>query len=55
MAKIQSARVSGVARVSGFPLFSEVILLFFWFSRYTGGTYDNQTWTKIKKKICMFI
>jgi len=45
MAKIQSARVSDVARVFGFPHIFWNCFTLIWFSRW--GTYDNQTWTKI--------
>jgi len=34
---------------SMFHIFSEIVLLFFDFL-VTGGTYDNQTWTKMFRK-----
>jgi len=33
----------------GFHIFSEIVLFFFDFL-VTGGTYDNQTWTKMFRK-----
>jgi len=49
MAKIQSAKVSDVARAFGFPHILRNCYTLFDF-HVTRGTYDNQTWTKMFRK-----
>jgi len=51
MAKMQSVRISDVARASEFPLILWNCFTLFWCSR-AGGTYDNQTLDQdVQKKL----